>query len=171
MSITTSPEPTPRGPPRRVLEDATGRRRQRLRWAGRIVALFFGAWLAVVILGGIGVGPAAHVPFGHVLRPTAGPPPLAHPPRVTQPKPADLVPALPAPTVAVATPSVAPVVTTSRVTHGRSAAAPGHSTTNTTTTLRGKSALAPGHTKATLRKAPIAVPPGQAKTKTRGKKP
>lgn len=142
-----TPHITPRAPPRRVLEDASGRRLRRMRWVGRAVALFFLVWFAVVILGGLGVGPVTHLPFGNVLRPTTGPPPL---PRVLHPHnaaPADLVPALPA--ASRATRGNAPSArarTTTVATHGRSASAPGHTKTLTTTSP-GRSGSALGHTK------------------------
>src|SRR5512147_537269 len=97
MSLSGTPLPTPRTPPRRVLEDASGRRLRRMRWVGRVTALLFLGWLAVVILGGLGVGPAGRLPLGHVLRLSAGPPPLRQVPKPAAPAPADLVPALPAP--------------------------------------------------------------------------
>ena len=77
--------PTPRAAPRRVLEDASGRRLQRMRWVGRAVALLFLVWLAIVILGGLGVGPVGRLPLGHILRPSAGPPPMRHVPRPVAP--------------------------------------------------------------------------------------
>jgi len=67
---------TPRASPQRALEDASGRRLRGMRWVGRAVALFFLVWFAPVIVGGLDVGPALHLPFGTVLRPTVGPPPL-----------------------------------------------------------------------------------------------
>jgi hypothetical protein len=124
-----------------VLEDASGRRLRRMRWVGRVTALLFLAWLALVILGGLGVGPVGRLPLGNVLRPSAGPPPLRHIPKPVAPTPADLVPALPAPVVSVAT------ATTRSATPGKSAVAPGH--TKTTTTSPGRSGVAPGHTKTT----------------------
>lgn len=175
-----TPHITPRAAPRRVLEDASGRRLRRMRWVGRTVALLFLIWLAVVILGGLGVGPVARLPFGHVLRPTAGPPPLRHALHPRQAAPADLVPALPAPVAApVATPSAA-----ARATHGKSSLAPGRSTTTvatpgrsgsapgqakkTTTTVAspGKSASAPGHTKTTTTVTTTPGRSGSAQRKT-----
>ena len=165
MSVSGTPHPTPRSPPRRVLEDASGRRLRRMRWVGRAVALLFLVWLALVILGGLGVGPVARLPLGNVLRPSAGPPPLRHVPRPVAPAPADLVPALPAPVTAGATattPSAAP---------GKSAVAPGHTkTTLTKTTLTktspGRSGVAPGHTKATTVPGKSTVAPGHVKRTT-----
>lgn len=169
-----SSAPTPPAVQRRVLEDASGRRLRFLRRVGRAVALLLILWLCAVFLGGIGVGPATHIPFGHLLRPTLAPPPLRHAPRVTPPAPADLVPAVPA----TAAPAV---VTTTRhtartTTKGKSASAPGRRTATTTT--RGKSAAAPGHARTTTvthtnprSKRPTA-PPGRTKTTTnRGRKP
>lgn len=156
MSVSGTPQPTPRSPPRRVLEDASGRRLRRMRWVGRATALLFLIWLALVILGGLGVGPVGRLPLGNVLRPSAGPPPLRHVPKPVAPTPADLVPALPAPVAAPATTktgsaaargksAVAPGQTKTTMSPGRSGVAPGH----TSTTLRGKSAVAPGHAKRT----------------------
>lgn len=146
MSI--SPHPTPRSPPRRVLEDASGRRLRRMRWVGRATALLFLVWLALVILGGLGVGPVGRLPLGNVLRPSAGPPPLRHIPKAVAPTPADLVPALPAPVPPSAT------ATTPSGTHGKSSVAPGHTKTvtvkTTTALLPGRSGVAPGHTKTTV---------------------
>lgn len=85
---------------RRVLEDATGRRLRRMRLVGRAVAVVVFLWLVVVVLGGIGVGPANRIPFGHLLRPTAGPPRLDRSVRVAQPTAAQLRPALSAPAYA-----------------------------------------------------------------------
>lgn len=150
-----TPHLTPRPAPRRVLEDESGRRLRRMRFVGRIVALLALCWLALVILGGLGVGPATHLPFGTALRPSAGPPPLKQLPAPRRPAAADLVPALPAPVAAAA--AVTPVAVHGRsavapghvrtVTHGRSATAPGH--TSTIVKPRGKSATAPGHVRHT----------------------
>src|SRR5512147_1359853 len=131
------PDVTQRAPPRRVLEDATGRRLRGMRWVGRAVALFFLVWFAIVILGGLGVGPAVHLPFGRVLRPSTGPPPLPHTLHPRKAAPADLVPALPA---AAAT-----------ATQGRSQRTPGPAATGKT---RGRSGSAPGHTKAQTTTSP-----------------
>jgi hypothetical protein len=144
MTAAGTPHPTPRLPPRRVLEDASGRRLQRMRWVGRATALLFLVWLAIVILGGLGVGPVGRLPLGHVLRPSAGPPPVRHLPQPVTPAPADLAPALPAPVVTTAG---AATKTTPSVTHGKSAAAPGQTKTASTTTSSGRSGAAPGHTK------------------------
>jgi hypothetical protein len=163
-----TPRLTPRPAPRRVLEDETGRRLRRMRFLGRIVALLALCWLALVILGGLGVGPATHVPFGTAFRPSAGPPPLRQLPAPRQPAAADLVPALPAPVAAAA--AVAPVTARGRstsapghmrtvTTHGRSATAPGH--TSTTVKPRGRSATAPGrlrHTTTTTTTAAVTTP-------------
>lgn len=140
MSIPGTPQAAPRAAPRRILEDASGRRLQRMRWVGRLVALLFLVWLAIVILGGLGVGPVGRLPLGHVLRPSAGPPPLRHVPAPSAPVAADLVPALPAPVPA-------PAVTNGTTTPGKSGVAPGHAKTATTTsTAPGRSGIAPGHT-------------------------
>gem|GEM_PF-6181835 len=138
MTVSGRPNPTPRAAPRRVLEDASGRRLRRMRWLGRATALLFLVWLAVVILGGLGVGPTGRLPLGHLLRPSAGPPPLRHVPQPAAPAAADLVPALPAPTPASAAAAGSP----STAARGKSATAPGR----TTTTSPGRSGSAPGHT-------------------------
>jgi hypothetical protein len=140
MSVPGTPQSAPRAAPRRILEDASGRRLQRMRWVGRLVALLFLIWLAIVILGGLGVGPVGRLPLGHVLRPSAGPPPLRHAPAPSAPVAADLVPALPAPAPApTATNGTAPSTTTP----GKSGVAPGHAKT---TTAPGRSGVSPGHT-------------------------
>jgi len=164
MSFSGAPHPTPRVPPRRVLEDASGRRLQRMRWVGRATALLFLIWLALVILGGLGVGPVGKLPLGHVLRPSAGPPPLRTVPKPAAPAPADLVPALPAPvpattaTTGKATPSV---------THGKSAVAPGRTKATTTTTISpGRSGAAPGQTKTTTSPGKSTIAPGRVKHTT-----
>ena len=162
MSSSETSQPTPRLPPRRILEDASGRRLQRMRWVGRAVALLFLIWLAIVILGGLGVGPVGRLPFGHVLRASSGPPPIRQLPAPAPPTPADLTPALPAPVTAAAAASA-----TQPATHGRSAVAPGRTKT---ATRPGKSAVAPGRTKTTTAPGKSAVAPGRTKTTTaRGK--
>lgn len=170
MTVSGHPHPTPRAAPRRVLEDASGRRLRRLRWVGRATALLFLVWLAVVILGGIGVGPARRLPLGDLLRPSAGPPPVRQVPTPVAPAPADLLPALPAPaseraTVTGSSASAAP---------GKSASAPGR---NKTTTSPGRSGSAPGQQR-TIPPGKSGAAPGQAKratttapTKTTKKKP
>jgi hypothetical protein len=148
-----------------VLEDASGRRLQRMRWVGRATALLFLSWLALVILGGLGVGPGGRLPLGHVLRASAGPPPLRHLPQPVAPSPADLAPALPAPRVTTAGTRTK---TTPSVTHGKSAVAPGHTRTTSTTISPGRSGTAPGHTKTATTPAhgKSAAARGQAKRTT-----
>jgi hypothetical protein len=141
MSVPGTPQSAPRAAPRRILEDASGRRQRRMRWVGRSVALLFLVWLAIVILGGLGVGPAGRLPLGHVLRPSAGPPPLRHVPAPSAPAAADLVPALPAP---VPAPTVTNGTAPSTTTPGKSGVAPGHA--KRTTTAPGRSSVSPGHT-------------------------
>jgi hypothetical protein len=139
-----------------------------MRWVGRATALLFLIWLAVVILGGLGVGPVARLPLGSILRPSAGPPPLRHELKPAAPAPADLVPAIPAP-VAVGT---ATTGTTRSALPGKSAVAPGHTKTTNTTTSPGKSAVAPGHTKttnATTSPGKSGNAPGHTTTTARGK--
>jgi hypothetical protein len=150
-----------------ILEDASGRRARWMRRASRVVFLFFLAWLAAILLGGLGLAPIPRLPLGHTLRPSPGPPKVKLPPPKPTPA-ADLVPALPA--AAVATPSAGPTTTA----RGRSAAAPGHTKTTTTTTP-GKSGTAPGHTKTTTTHGRSSTAPGHTKTTTtthgRKKKP
>jgi len=158
--VTTPAEHVDPAAPRRVLEDPTGRRLRRMRWAGRAVSLLFLVWLALVILGGVGVGPAAHLPFGSVLRPTKGPPPLPHTLHLREAEPADLAPALPADTTArgvpptVATGATAkeprPTVSTPGAARAPTTPArPAHGQTRTTGTTPGRSGAAPGRTKTT----------------------
>jgi hypothetical protein len=156
-----TPHPAPRAAPRRILEDASGRRLQRMRWVGRLVALLFLVWLAIVILGGLGVGPVGRLPLGHVLRPSAGPPPLRHVPVPSAPAAADLVPALPAPLPAR---TAANGTTPSTTTRGKSGVAPGHTKTTTTTSAPGRSGVAPGHTSTSPGKSVTA--PGQVRHST-----
>lgn len=134
-----------------------------MRWVGRATALLFLVWLALVILGGLGVGPVGRLPLGNVLRPSAGPPPIRHALRPVAPAPADLVPALPAPVPAATATTRG---TTTSTTHGNSPAAPGH--TKTTTTSPGKSGVAPGQTKTktTTSRGKAAIAPGRVKHTT-----
>jgi hypothetical protein len=180
MSARTPPI-TPRPAPRRVLEDATGRRLHRMRWVGRAVALLFLVWLVIVILGGLGVGPVNRLPLGHILRPSSGPPPLPPALHPRQPTPADLVPARPAAGSPGASGSAkrrhargtragsrgrsssAPGHTKTTTTHGKSKTAPGHTKTTTT---HGKSATTPGHTKTTTTHGKSATTPGHTRTTT-----
>jgi hypothetical protein len=179
-SGTASTQRPPGQPPRRVLEDESGQRLRRLRLVGRAVALLALCWLALIVLGGLGVGPARHLPFGSELRLSVAPPPLLTLPTPRQPPPSDLVPASPAPsshstggpTTAAGVPTPArasgrPAATTpvTATTPGRSAAAPGR-TTPATTTARGK-ATAPGQA-ATVRTVPAGATaaPGRAKHAT-----
>ena len=169
---------------RRVLEDPSGRRLRRLRWAGRVVSLFFLVWLALVILGGVGVGPAVHLPFGSALRPTKGPPPLPHTLHAREAAPADLAPALPAAagTTARGVPPIAATGTTAKA-PGRAVSTPGaarapttparsrpgHGQTRTTGTTPGRSGAARGRTKTTATSpGRSSVAPGRTNTATTG---
>ena len=144
--MATSSPITPRAAPRRILEDASGRRLRGMRWVGRAVALVFLVWLTLVFLGGVGVGPVARLPFGAILRPSVAPPKLKAP-LLPRPTPAtDLVPAVAAtPTAAGASRRALP--SAKRAAHGRSTTAPGHA--HATTTVHGKAATAPGHLRTT----------------------
>ena len=137
-----------------VLEDPTGRHARRLRRAGRVVFVLFLAWLLAIVLGGLGLGPVAHVPLFRILRPSPGPPPAPLPaPRV--PAPADLLPAAPAPAavrrahglghVRRAAP---PGLAKPHARRGKSGSAPGR--TKPHAKPRGKSATAPGRTRTTV---------------------
>jgi hypothetical protein len=169
--------------PRRVLEDPSGRRLRGMRWAGRAVSLFFAIWLALVILGGVGVGPAAHVPFGSALRPTKGPPPLPHTLHPQKAAPADLAPARAAAAEITArdTPRIPATGTTVKA-PGRTVSTPGaatattttagsqhaHNQTRTTGTTPGRSATAPGRTKTSTSPGRSSVAPGHTNTTTTG---
>ena len=168
--------------PRRVLEDPSGRRLRGMRWAGRAVSLFFVVWLALVILGGVGVGPAAHLPFGSALRPTKGPPPLPHTLHPQDAAAADLAPALPAAAEATArgTPRISATGTTLKAPGGAvstpgaaketttAGSRPAHNQTRTTGTTPGLSAAAPGRTKTSTSAGRSSVAPGHTKTATTG---
>ena len=78
--LTDMTEPTGRAGGSSVLEDPTGRRARWLRRAGRVVFVVFLGWLLAIVLGGLGLIPAAGIPLGHVLRPSQGPPALAEAP-------------------------------------------------------------------------------------------
>lgn len=68
-----------------VLEDRTGRRRARMRRIGRATALLFALWLAVLVLGGLGLVPVGGIPLAGALKPPTQPPPLDH--RIVRPQP------------------------------------------------------------------------------------
>ena len=160
-----APHSAPRAAPRRILEDASGRRLQRMRWVGRLVALLFLVWLAIVILGGLGVGPVGRLPLAHVLRPSAGPPPLRHIPAASAPAAADLVPALPAPVLVPTVTNGTNGTRPSTTTPGKSGAAPGHAKTTTTAAAApGRSGVAPGHTSTSPGKS--ATAPGHLRRST-----
>jgi hypothetical protein len=71
-------EPNPPAIPRhQVLLDPTGRRRRRLAIAGRVATMALGLWLAVLILGGLGLQPLAGLPIvGDLGAGEAAPPAL-----------------------------------------------------------------------------------------------
>lgn len=134
--------------PRRVLEDESGRRLRCFRFVGRLVALLALVWLSLIVLGGLGVGPAKHVPFGSALHIAAAPPPLRALPDPRPASAADLVPAVPATAVVLAaarsTPSPA-ATSPATVTKTQVDAAPGASMPKTKAsrpaTAKGRSAL------------------------------
>jgi hypothetical protein len=143
-----------------VLEDATGRRRRRMRLLGRAVSLLFLLWLVVIVLGGIGVAPVGHVPLVRALHPSQGPPAVRTLPTPTSPSPSDLRPALPE----AALPPPHPAVRVRKsLAHppGRSSLAPGR---NKTGTIRGRSSLAPGHTRTKPDRGRSSSAPGHTKT-------
>src|SRR3954452_20848023 len=82
--------------PAAVLEDPTGRRRRRLRFAGRVLAVALTLWLVALVLGSVGLSPVPGVPFAHVLRPASAPAAAKKLPKPQPPTVADLEPALPA---------------------------------------------------------------------------
>ena len=141
--------------PRRVLEDESGRRLRCFRFVGRLVALLALVWLSLIVLGGLGVGPAKHVPFGSALHIASAPPTLRALPDPRQASPADLVPAVPATAVdsaaARSTPSPA---ATSPATVTKMHVVPGASKpkTNTSRPATAKGPSAP------VRPAPAASP-------------
>jgi hypothetical protein len=131
---------------RAVLEDPTGRRARVLRLTGRVVFVLFLAWLAAIVLGGLGLGPVSHLPFSRTLRPSQGPP-SAPLPAPRQPSASDLLPAAPAP-VAV---RKVHGVRVGRTAPGKSGSAPGRTKQRPGPAhpVRGKSTTAPGHVRKT----------------------
>lgn len=79
-----------------VLEDPSGRRRRRMRLAGRAISLLFLVWFVAIALGGLGIAPGGRFPLGRLVAPPAGPPAFAALPVPRPPTTADLSPALPA---------------------------------------------------------------------------
>jgi len=79
-----------------VLEDPSGRRRRRMRLAGRAISLLFLVWFVAIALGGLGIAPGGRFPLGRLVAPPAGPPAFAALPVPRPPTAADLSPALPA---------------------------------------------------------------------------
>ena len=55
-----------------VLYDPDGRRRRWMGWAGRGIVFVFVAWLAALVLAGLGVAPLANLPRVEVMRAAAG---------------------------------------------------------------------------------------------------
>jgi hypothetical protein len=78
-----------------VLEDPTGRRRRRLRIAGRTLAALLTLWVLTLLLGAVGLSPVSGVPLGRVLRPASAPPVQKKLPQPAAPTVAELEPALP----------------------------------------------------------------------------
>jgi len=126
-----------------VLEDPTGRRARWLRRAGRCVFLLFLGWLLAIVLGGLGLMPAAGIPFAHVLRPSQGPPALAKLPQPRQPSASDLRPAVSAKVFAARVGGAGRRAPGSVIgSRGRSSSAPGRAGGS-----QGRSTRAPGQTK------------------------
>jgi hypothetical protein len=108
-----------------VLEDPTGKRRRRLRLAGRAIAVVLTLWLLGLVLGGLGLDPVPGIPFARSLRPAVAPPAVPRLPRPSPPSPADLQPALPAGARIVAgAPRPSAIVTPGRRSVKRGAPAP-----------------------------------------------
>ena len=172
-----------------MLEDPSGRRLRRLRWVGRSVALLCFVWLAVIVVGALGVGPSGRV-FGDVFGESAPPPPRERPnpqrphhlARVSVVRTASVVPARPT-TPAVKAPGAGGGSSTSvsgRVTHpttapGNSGSAPGHQPSSSPgrsgsapghqpKTAHGNSASAPGHQPNTAHGNSASAPGHQPKT-------
>ncbi len=80
--------------PAAVLADPTGRRARHLSRAGKAVAVMFCAWLAGLVLAGLGVLPASIVPLSRQIG-GASPPALASAIRLSLPTRSDLVAARP----------------------------------------------------------------------------
>lgn len=57
-----------------VLEDRSGRRRVRMRRIGRATASLFALWLAVLLIGGLGLVPVGGIPLAGALKPPTQPP-------------------------------------------------------------------------------------------------
>ena len=155
---------TPGPLPRRVLEDESGHRLRRLRFVGRSIALLALCWLVLIVLGGLGVGPSKHLPFGSELRLSVAPPPLLELPTPQQPTPSDLAPAVPAPQAPARSGQATSALVPTPTTPGRSAAAPGR-TSPATATAHGK-ATAPGQARTRTVPSGAAGAPGRLKDVT-----
>jgi hypothetical protein len=160
---------------RAVLEDATGRRGRWMRRLGRVTTLLVFGWLAVLVLGGLGLAPVADLPFAEALRPSNGPEPLAAAPKPRRPTSDDLRPALPAATARVTT---TPAETVAASTPAR-APRPAQSRSSVRRFVpkaRGRARRVTRQTISTparVRPAPLTVttttaPPGQTRTAPRG---
>jgi hypothetical protein len=178
------PEPNPPAVLRHhVLSDTTGRRRHRLVLAGRVVTTILALWLAVLILGGLGLQPLAGLPLlGNLGARAAAPPALparvqaavdrhttvvpatgaAKSPVRTVPNPPRRAAVTPpsrakTPSPARTTPPTRRVRpnTTTGVMPTSPAPAPSITTTSPSTTAPGQTRTPPGQTR---------TPPGQTKT-------
>jgi hypothetical protein len=147
-----------------VLLDLSGRRARHLRATGRVVGTLFLAWLAALVLAGLGLLPLSDITFGALTRSSQEPAGLNHRPAPRMPTSADLRPARPlaigrsaassqlvrqGPTAGGSTPihdsarrSTAPISTTPANSPGRSGTAPGQQSLPTTSP--GRSGTAPG---------------------------
>lgn len=164
-----------------VLEDPSGRRARWMRRAGRAVFVLFLAWLAAIVLGGLGLTPVPGIPLVRVLQPSQGPPPLTKLPQSQPPSAADRQPTLTAvaasrPNGTVGSPAQRARTSGRRsLTPAASGKSPGRGTTTpgqpkptpSRSAYRGRSATSPGHTKPTPSGAVLrgssAAAPGQTK--------
>lgn len=167
-----------------VLADPTGRRRRRVAIAGRVATAALGLWLAVLILGGLGLQPLGGLPIvGDLGARETAPPALPERVKAAVAKHTTVAPARVTPLTSTpvsprrpgaTAPSRAkprspgrakpPTTVRTKTTTGRRAA-PSRPTTSRTTSAPGQARTPPGQTK-TESAAPgqTRVPPGQTKT-------
>lgn len=167
------PEPDHATTLHQVLADPTGRRRRRLAIAGRIATAALGLWLAVLILGGLGLQPLAGIPIvgdlgAHGTAPPALPkrvqaatakrPTVASPPRAARvpvttgpvrPRPRPVTAPSPAKTPPPARKAPATSPGRAKTIPGRAPAPPAPPGTkpSPTTTAPGQTRTPPGQTK------------------------
>jgi len=164
------PEPDPPAIlPYQVLADPTGLRRRRLAIAGRVATTALGLWLAVLILGGLGLQPLAGLPIvGHLGVREAAPPALPERVRAAVARGATVAPATRAALTPVGTapaPSRHPAVTAPSRAKTRPPArtppAPGR-----TKTTPGRVLTSPAPAPSLTPTSPSSTAPGQTKTGT-----